>query len=120
MLVLLLTASLIAGPLVFDDLTADLNDVLFQLADSEGARRWDFARELRDAARTDELGLRVPRLVVDPIDGREDRRLAFIAHDATRRIGLCEVRVWTPKRVPDRIIELSRLCIRKCHAASRC
>lgn len=55
MLVLLLAASLIAGPLLPDDLSADLQEVLFQLSDAEGAQRWDLARELRDAARTDTI-----------------------------------------------------------------
>ncbi len=53
--VLLLAVTLLVAPPVFDDLIADLDDVLFQLADAEGAETWDLARELRDAARTDTI-----------------------------------------------------------------
>ena len=52
MLLFLLAAGLMAPP-VFDDLKTDLDELLFQLADSEGAQQWDIARALRNAARTD-------------------------------------------------------------------
>ena len=55
MLSLLLAASLLAPAPLFDDLAAEIDDLLFRLADARGAQTWDLARELRDTARTDTI-----------------------------------------------------------------
>lgn len=58
---LLALALLLAAPAV-DDLDTRLDDVLFRLASSDGARTWELAGELRDAARSDSIRA-VPHLV---------------------------------------------------------
>jgi len=55
MTVLLLLLALLAPFAPTQDLTARLDDVLFRLADAEGARRWELAQELRNLALTDSI-----------------------------------------------------------------
>lgn len=58
----LLAVALLLSPAAPDELTDRLDDVLFRLENAQGARTWDLASELRDAARADSIQA-VPHLL---------------------------------------------------------
>jgi carboxyl-terminal processing protease len=61
MIPLLLALALLPASLLPEDVTTQLDDVLFRLSDAQGARRWELAQELRDVALADSIAA-VPHL----------------------------------------------------------